>query len=65
MRIIKNGLKNFSNTIYSNKPTIYKELIGKEEFVYDAIIHDYHRMIKAYLEKRRVEKEEICKVKRA
>ena len=59
MRILKNRLKQFSYTVYSNKPTVYRETIDNIEYNYDSKIHDYPKIIKAYLEKRRLEKNEI------
>lgn len=59
MRLLKNRLKKFSYTVYSNKPTIGKENIGNMEYKYDTNLHDYPKVIKAYLEKRRINKDEI------
>lgn len=59
----KNGNVKFLRrnfTVYSNQHFRHEETYGRKTFRYDYKINDYSDPIKVYLERRRLQKEEIC-----
>ena len=55
----------FSSTIYPNTPTVSHEIINNRDYYYDKFFHEYTDSIKAFLERRRIKKSEVCIFKRA
>jgi hypothetical protein len=50
-------------TVYSNQQFVMEETYGRKKFRYDANLYQYNDLIKVYLQRRRIHKDEICKGK--
>lgn len=48
-------------TVYSNQHFRVEEQYGRHNFRYDANENEYSTPVKVYLQRRRIQKEEICK----
>lgn len=57
--------RTFSAPFYPNTPTVASEVIGDREYIYDQFFRDYSTPIRAFLERRRVRKSEVCNFTRA
>lgn len=58
--MLKRSVRLFGYSNYPNTPTIATEYVEGTKHVYDAAIERYQPLVKAYLEKRWIQKSEIC-----
>ena len=58
-------IKRLVANVYPNTPTVAYEIIDGKKGEYDNSYHNYPKIIKAFVEKRFLSKEEVCSFIRA